>query len=275
MVIVDGKNLAREILDSLRPFFVASKTAFAVISIGDDPAALSFIKEKSRAAGTLGIEFLHFNFTSDVSNKFLRAKIGEIAKRKFIKGIIIQLPLPQKFNTQYLLNVIPVDKDPDLLNERSFGAFLTGRFKIIPPAAETVKIILEKYGIVIKGKACVVLGSGRLVGLPVANWLMQEKATVFVLNEFTKNPEKIAKKADIVVASVGKPDLITKNMIKKGAIVIDFGYGQKNGKILGDVDFESVKRRAGLITPTPGGTGPLLVAALFQNLRDLMKEKKE
>ena len=274
MVIVDGKNLAREILDSLRPFFAARKTAFAAISVGGDPAALSFIKEKSRVAGILGIEFLHFNFTPDVSNKFLRAKIGEITKRKFIKGVIIQLPLPQKFNAQYLLNAIPVDKDPDLLNERSFGAFLAGRFKIIPPAAETVKIILEKYGIATKEKTCVVLGSGRLVGLPVANWLIQEKATVFVLNEFTKNPEKIAKKADIVVVGIGKPDFVTKKMIKKGAIVIDFGYGQKNGKIGGDVDFENVKRRAGLITPTPAGTGPLLVAALFQNLRNLMKEER-
>lgn len=275
MVIVDGKNLAREILDILKPFFAARKTAFAVVSVGDDLAALSFIKEKSRAAGVLGIEFLHFNFTSDVSNKFLRAKIGEIVKREFIGGVIVQLPLPKKFNVQYLLNAIPVDKDPDLLNERSFGAFLTGRFKIIPPAAETVKIILEKYGIVPRGKNCVVLGSGRLVGIPVANWLMQEKATVSILNELTKNPEKIVKKADIVISGVGKPDLVRKKMIKKGAVVIDFGYGQKNGKISGDIDFEDVKKRAGLLTSTPGGTGPLLVAALFQNLRDLMKEKKE
>lgn len=275
MVIVDGKNLAREILDDLKPFFTARKTALVVISVGADPATSSFIKEKSRVAGVLGIEFLHFNFTSDVSNKFLRAKIGEIVKRDFIKGVIIQLPLPKKFNVQYLLNAVPVDKDPDLLNERSFGAFLTGRFKIIPPAAEVVKIILEKYGLIPQGKICAVLGSGRLVGLPVANWLTREKATVFILNEFTKNQEKITKQADLVISGVGKPHFITKKMIKKGALVIDFGYGQKGGKLEGDVDFENVKKRAGLITPTPGGTGPLLVAALFQNLRDLMKKEKE
>ncbi|HRY76791.1 MAG TPA: bifunctional 5,10-methylenetetrahydrofolate dehydrogenase/5,10-methenyltetrahydrofolate cyclohydrolase [Candidatus Paceibacterota bacterium] len=275
MVIVDGKNLAREVLDDLKPFFAVRKTALAVISVGDNPASSSFIKEKSRVAGVLGIEFLHFNFTSDVSNKFLRAKIGEIVRRDFIKGVIIQLPLPKKFNVQYLLNAIPVEKDPDLLNERSFGAFLTGRFKIIPPAAEVVKIILEKYGINPQGKVCAVFGAGRLVGLTVANWLTQEKATVFIINEFTKQPEKIAKKADILISGVGEPGLITKKMIKKGAVVIDFGYGLKNGKIKGDVDFEKVKKRSSLITPTPGGTGPLLVAALFQNLWDLMNKEKE
>lgn len=274
MVIVDGKNLAREILDGLKPFFSAKKTALAIVSVGANPAAASFIKEKSKAAGILGIEFLHFNFTSDVSNKFLRAEIGEIGKRDFIKGVVVQLPLPQKFNTQYLLNAIPVNKDPDLLNERSWGAFLTGCFKIMPPAAKTVKIILEKYGVVPQKKNCAVLGSGRLVGLPVANWLMQEKATVFILNELTKNPEKIIKKSDLVISGVGQPGLITKKMVKKGAVIIDFGYGQKNGKVEGDIDWKSIKKRVALITPTPGGTGPLLVAVLFQNLRDLMMEEK-
>jgi methylenetetrahydrofolate dehydrogenase (NADP+)/methenyltetrahydrofolate cyclohydrolase len=275
MVIVDGKNLAREILEDLKPFFSVRKTAMAVVSVGADPVAASFIKEKSKAAGILGIEFLHFNFTSDVSNKFLRAKIGEIEKRDFIKGIIVQLPLPKKFNIQYLLNAIPIDKDPDLLNERSLGAFLTGRPTIMPPAAKTVKIILGKYGVVPQGKICVVLGSGRLVGLPVANWLMREKATVFVLNEFTKNPEKIIKKSDLVISGIGQPGLITKKMVKKGAVVIDFGYGQKNGKIGGDANLQGLEKRVALITPTPGGTGPLLVAALFQNLRDLIRGGKE
>ncbi len=271
MVVVDGKNLAREILDGLKPFFSSKKTALAVVSIGDDMATASFIREKSRVAGLLGIEFLHFNFTPDVSNKFLRAKIGEIAKRNFIKGVIVQLPLPSKFNVQYLLNAIPVDKDPDLLNERSFGSFLSVRSKIIPPAAETVRSIFKKYRISPKEKNCVVFGSGRLVGLPVINWLLQEKATVSMINEFTKNPEKISKKADIIISGVGQPHLISRGMVKRGAIVIDFGYGQKNGKISGDVDFEKVKNRAALITPTPGGTGPILVATLFKNLRNLLK----
>ena len=118
-----------------------------------------------------------------------------------------------------------------------------------------------------------VFGSGRLIGLAVANWLMQEKAAVSVVNEFSKNPEKIAKKADIVVSGVGQPNLVTKKMIKKGAAVIDFGYSQEGGKIKGDIDFDSIKKRASLITPTPGGTGPILVAMLFQNLKDLMEQK--
>jgi len=273
MYIIDGKNLAREILDDLKPFFEEKKIALAVISVGEDPAVLSFIKEKSRVAGILGIEFMHFSFTADVSNKFLRAKIGEIAKKGFIKGVIVQLPLPKKFNAQYILNAIPPAKDPDLLNERSLGAFLSGRLKIIPPAARALKFILEKYGIEPASKNCVVFGSGRLIGLAVANWLMQERAAVSVVNEFSKKPEEIAKKADIVVSGVGQAGLITKKMIKKGAVVIDFGYSQQYGKIKGDIDFDSIKKRASLITPTPGGTGPILVAMLFQNLKDLMERK--
>jgi len=271
-MIINGKNLASELIGELKPFFSERKTALAVISAGDNPAVLSFIKEKSRLAGLLGIEFLHFHFGEEISSKFLRKKINEIGRENFIKGLVVQLPLPLKFNTQYLLNAIPMEKDPDMLNERSFGSFVLGRSKILPPAVSTLKFILEKHQIDPKGKASVVLGAGRLVGLPIAVWLMQQKATVSILNEFSKKAKKFTKKADILISAVGQANLVNRKMVKRGAAVIDFGYSQKNGHFHGDVDGEEVKKRAGLITPTPGGTGPILVAMLFKNLKVLMEK---
>lgn len=269
-MILEGKKLAKEVLEELKPFFQKRKVALVLISVGKE--AENFIKEKRRVAGELGIEFLHFHFSEEVSNKFLRRKISEIAKKDFIKGIVVQLPLPKKFNTQYILNAIPPEKDPDCLNERSFGAFALSRNKIFPPSVEALKFILEKYGINPQGKICAVLGTGRLIGLPIALYLLQQKATVLLLNEFTPQMEKWVKKAEMVISGVGKANLVNEKMVKKGAILIDFGYALEEGKVRGDLDFKNLEKKASLITPTPGGTGPLVVAFLFKNLKRLIEK---
>lgn len=272
MKIIDGKVLSLEIIDNLKPFFLKRKTAFVVVSIGDNAeASESFIREKKKIADLLGIEFLHHHFLSNVSNTFLRKKIGELAKGKNVKGIIVQLPIPKELNLQYILNAIPVDKDPDVLTEKNLGAFIANRFKILPLAAAVLDFIFKKYQIEVRGKNCVVVGSGRLVGMPIFIWLKQKGATVSVVDEFTKNPEDFIKQADIVISGVGKPKLITGKMIKDDAIIIDFGYCYDNGKLVGDIDFDSVSKRASLVTPTPGGTGPILVAQLYNNLKILIE----
>lgn len=269
-MIFEGKIFAKEILEQLKPFFQKQRVALALFSVGNSESP--FIREKKRIAGELGIEVLHFHFSEEVSNKFLRKKIGEIAKRDFIKGIIIQLPLPPKFNTQYLLNAIPPEKDPDCLNERTFGSFALARSAIFPPAVEVLKFIFEKFQINPQGKICAVLGTGRLIGLPIILYLLQQKATVFAINEFTPHSEKLTKKAEILISGVGKGKIVSKKMVKKNAILIDFGCSFKEGRIEGDLDFEKLKKRAKLITPTPGGTGPLLLAMLFQNLKKLIEK---
>jgi len=272
--IINGKNLAQEILDELKSFFERKKVAIAVISVGEQKMQEAFIKQKQKFAAFLGIEFFHFHFDEKISNKTLREKINEIAKRNFIKGVVLQLPLPKKFNSDALSNVIPIEKDVDVLNERHFGQFCLKRSKILPPAVEVLKFILEKYKIDYQDKIFGVVGAGRLIGLPIINWLSQQKVTFFVVDINTKNPQKIIRNCDIVISGVGKAKLINKKWIKKGAIVIDFGFERNEDGVSGDVDFDSVKKRAKLITPTPGGTGPLLVAMIYKNLKNLITKNK-
>jgi len=272
--IINGKKLAQEILDELKNFFKRKKIAIAVISVGELKIHEAFIKQKQKAAAFLGIEFFHFHFDDKISNKILREKINEIAKRPFIKGLVLQLPLPKKFNSNALANVIPIEKDVDVLNERHFGRFCLKRSQILPPAVEVLKFILEKYKIDYKDKIFGVVGAGRLIGLPVINWLSQQKTTFFVVDINTKNPQKIIQNCDVVISGVGRAKLINKKWIKKGAVVIDFGFERSGDGVSGDVDFDSVKKRARLITPTPGGAGPLLVAMIYKNLKNLLMKNQ-
>ena len=269
-IIIDGKKLSEEILDNLKYFFKENKAAIAAISVGDKEKGEIFIRQKQKVANNLNIDFFHFHFDENISNNNLRKKINEICKNKDLKGIIIQLPLPQKFNTQSLLNVIPIKKDVDVLNERHFAQFIFQRSKILPPAVSSIKYILEKYNISFQNKTFGIVGCGRLVGLPILLWLVQQKITTFIVDIHTLNPEEIIKKCDIVISGVGKPHLIDNRWIKKGAIVIDFGFEVVDGKMSGDINFETIKDEVGLITKTPNGTGLILVAMLFQNLKELM-----
>lgn len=269
MVIVDGKKLAEEILNELKLFFEQRKISLAIISVGvKNEATESFVRQKQKVADILGVKLECFNMDNgNFSNKSLRGKINEIARKKSIHSIIVQLPLPENIKTQYVLNAIPVEKDPDCLNERSLGALLAGRLKILPPAVEVVKFIFQKYYISLNNKKCVMVGVGRLVGGPIASWLMQQKGTVSVVNEFTASVQEFVSAADIVISGAGRPELIKNNWIKKGAVVIDFGCSFRDGKITGDIDWRGSE--ANLVVPTPGGTGPILVAMLFSNIKKL------
>lgn len=272
MKIINGKNLAQEVLDELKPFFEKHKTAIAVISIGKE-INFSFIQQKQKAAAFLGIEFFHFHFDEKLSNKAIRKQINEIAKRNFIKGIVLQLPLPQKFNAQALANVIPIEKDVDVFNERNFGQFCLGRSNILPPSVETLKFIFEKYQIPFNEKKIGVVGIGRLIGFPIAVWLLNQKCTVVAVDVNTLDPSELIRNCDIVISGVGKPGLITDNWIKEGSVLIDFGFERHQEKISGDIDFSAAKEKASLITPVPGGTGPLLVAMIYKNLKKLIEQK--
>ncbi|MGB9848063.1 MAG: tetrahydrofolate dehydrogenase/cyclohydrolase catalytic domain-containing protein [Minisyncoccia bacterium] len=273
--IINGKNLAQEILDELKNFFLRKKVALAVISIGDEKENLTFIKQKQKAAAYLGIEFFHFHFDKKLSNKTIRKKLNEIVRKDFIKGVVLQLPLPQNFNTNALANIIPINKDPDVLNERHFGQFCLGRSKILPPAVASLKFIFDKYQIDFQNKKIGVVGAGRLIGLPIIVWLLKQKCTVFTVDIHTEKPAEIIKNCDIVISGVGKANLIDDKWIKEGAVVIDFGFEKQNDKISGDLNFDSLKNKALLITPTPGGMGPILVAMIYKNLQTLiMNEKK-
>jgi len=259
-MLIDGKKLAEEIKTTLK----GDGLRLAIVQVGDDEASRKFIERKEKFAKDISVETRVYNLSSDISTTELRKKMAEISHILENDGIILQLPLPGHINTQYVLNGIVSKKDVDVLSSRSFGDFATGRSKILPPVVSAIKIIFEKYNVDVSGKNIVVIGAGRLVGKPVATWLINQEATVSVLNEFTPDISKFAKEADIIISGAGKPGLIKPEMVKEGVIIIDAG------SLVGDVD-PKVAEKSSLFTPVPGGIGPLTVAMVFKNLIELNK----
>lgn len=274
-IIFDGKKFSEEILEKLKENRRGlGKLRFDAVLVGDNSASLSFLKEKEKACKVLGVDFKLHKIDEKISNTQLRKEIVKIGKIKSVNGLIIQLPLPSRINAQYILNAIPEEKDIDVLSQKSLGAFYVGRSKILPPTVSAFKKVLDYYqnlnGGSIADKKFLVIGAGGLVGRPIAVWLTNQDYTFSVITEKTKDMTKFTKEADIVVSGAGKPNLITVEIIKQGAVIIDFGFGKIDGKIFGDFD-ESVKEKSGFLTPVPGGMGPVTVACLLENLLNLAK----
>ncbi len=268
MTILDGKKLAEEILGKLKKKIEENKLKLrlAVILVGENPVSQIFINQKKKACEKIGIGFNLFKFPAEAGALQLKKEIEKIVKNPQNSGIIIQLPLPKKFIPEEFLNLIPEEKDVDVLSEKSLGKFYQGNLKILPPAVGGIFQLLKNYKIELKRKNVVIVGAGRLVGLPLALQLLKEKTTVSVLNEFTKDASFFTKKADILVSGAGLPRLIKGNMVKRGVIVIDAGTSRIKGRLVGDIDFKSVSKKASYITPVPGGVGPMTVACLLENL---------
>lgn len=266
---ISCKKIAEGLLQDMREKRRKMKpVCVAAILIGGNQASLSFLKQKQKAAQELNINFKLAILKSN-SFKILKKNIKAICVSPENSGVIIQLPLPENLTQeqkQELLNLIPLEKDIDALSDDAFNQFMKNGFPT-PPSVETVKIILYHLKIKPEENKFAVFGArGKLVGLPVSLWLAQNGYKFYPIELKTASPEKISRKADIIISAIGKPGYINKKFIRKGAILIDFGYGIKNGKISGDVDIESIKNKACAYTPTPGGTGPVLVSALLRNL---------
>lgn len=255
-MIIDGKKLAEEIKNTLN----GKGLKLAIVAVAPDEASKKFIEKKEKIAKDIGAETRIYEFPEDISTSQLRQKMAEISHILENDGVILQLPLPEHIKTQYVLNGIIASKDVDVLSSRAFGDFATGHSKILPPVVGAVKKIFEQYNIEIKNKNIVVVGAGRLVGKPVATWLINQNATTSVLNEFTSDISEFTKKADIIISGAGKKNLITPEIIKNGVIIID----------VGDAD-PRVAEKASLFTPAIGGLGPLTVAMVFKNLIELNK----
>ena len=267
--ILNGRKLAEIILEKIKKEARnrCLKLRLAVVLIGNGQIPKIFIHGIENSSKKIGIDFKLFKFPAKISSQKLKREIEKIVKSSANSGIIIQLPLPKKFGKpEEFLNLIPQGKDINVLSEKSLGKFYQGTLKILPPTVEGILELFKKYKIKILGKDIVILGVGRLVGFPLATELLREKATVSVLNEFTKDAPFFIKKADIIISGVGKPNLIKGDMIKKRTVVIDAGTSVKGGKLVGDIDFKSVSKKAIFLTPVPGGVGPLTVACLLKNL---------
>jgi len=272
-MIIDGKKLAQEIIEELKKERekIAKKIRLAVILVGNNPASLSYIKQKEKVAKEIGIDTRIYQYVDSIKTKELRKKVGEICRVTYNRGVIVQLPLPSSINAQVVLNGILPEKDPDILCEKNLGTFYTERLKILPPVLASIKFLLEKYKIDIEGKNVLIIGRGRLVGKPASLWFINQRATVITANSKTKDLKELISKSDIIISSAGKHGLITGDLIKKGVVIFDAAVVSEDGKLKGDCDFDSVKDKAKFITPVPGGIGPLCVAFLFKNLLELVK----
>ena len=276
MQIIDGKKIAQEISEKLK-IQPMSEKIFAAILVGDDKISENFVKQKERVAKELGIDFRIYKFSAELKNDELREETRKIALLKKVGGVIIQLPLPEHINKHYILNVIPREKDVDVLGERTLGAFYANRNLVLPPAVGTVQEIIESANwrnkFKIGNSSVAVVGRGFLVGRPIAVWLMDKVKEIGIFGREGNLSE--LKNYDLIISGVGKAGLIKQEMLKPGAGVIDFGYSiDENGKIRGDLDALQIKNYKLKIenlwyTPTPGGTGPILVAKLFENFYKL------
>ena len=274
VTILDGRKIGKVILEDLAKEIKSRDLdlRLAVVSVGQNLVSEKYQQQKKTACEKIGVGFKRYGFPGKIEQAELEREIQNIGADKTVSGIIIQLPLSKHLSTNRILNLIPSAKDPDCLTFANFGRFCQGDYRVLPPVVGAVRQIFARQKIKVAGKNAVVVGAGRLVGLPVSVWLTREGATVTICNKSTKNQSDFTKKADIIISGVGQPNLIKGSIIKKGATVIDCGTSSEGGKTVGDVEFSSVIKKAGFLTPVPGGIGPLTIACLLENLVKLNKQ---
>lgn len=270
-MLIDGKAISQQIKDELKEKAAKLKDAgvdvtLAVIQVGDDPASSVYVRNKKRGCEYIGIGSVSYELPGETTQEELLDLIGELNRKKEINGILVQLPLPAHIDEDTVIKAIDPKKDVDGFHPQSVGALCIGQPGFVSCTPAGVIQLLKRSGIEIAGKECVVLGRSNIVGKPMALLLLRENATVTVAHSKTKNLKEVTKRADILIAAVGKTKMITADYIKEGAVVIDVGINRdENGKLCGDVDFESVEPVCSAITPVPGGVGPMTIAMLLNN----------
>lgn len=269
--IIDGKKISQEIKDELREKMAELKQkggsrCLAVIQVGDDPASLVYVNNKKKACEYIGIDSESYHLPEETTEKELLELIDELNRKPEVNGILVQLPLPKQIDENKILLAISPEKDVDGFHPVNVGNLSIGRPGFVSCTPAGVIQLLKRAGIEIEGKECVVLGRSNIVGKPMAMLLLRENGTVTVCHSRTKDLKEITKRADILVAAIGKPKFIDADYVKEGAVVIDVGiHRNENGKLCGDVDFESVAPHCAAITPVPGGVGPMTIAMLMNN----------
>lgn len=240
--------------------------ALAVILVGDDPASAVYVRNKIAACEKTGIRSLHFNFAADADPALVLAKIDELNKNPTVHGILVQLPLPRQFDTDAVLEAIAVEKDVDGFHAQNIGALAQGKPRFIPCTPYGVMKMLASIEAPLKGAEAVIIGRSNIVGKPMALLLLAQGCTVTICHSQTRDLALHTRRADILVAAVGRPKMITGDMVKPGAVVIDVGINRlPDGKLCGDVDFASASTVASAITPVPGGVGPMTITMLLTN----------
>ena len=268
MTILDGKRIKEEKLVKLKKEISILERApgIAVIQVGNNEASNVYIRNKKNTAEELGCKFHHIKFDEDVKEEEILTKIDELNNDRQIDGILIQMPIPNHLNTSFIQNRVSSVKDIDGLTDINAGLLMHNKMSHIPCTPKGIMEMFNYYNIDLKGKHVVIVGRSELVGRPLMSLMLNNNATVTVCHSYTSNLKNITTLADILIVAVGKKHIITEDMVKDGAIVVDVGINRIDSKLYGDVDYDNVKNKCSYITPVPGGVGQTTVLSLYQNL---------
>ena len=271
-VIIDGKELAKKVRGNLKIECENLKSKgikpkFAVIMVGDDPASKIYVKSKSKACDEIGIEYEEHILDDKITQEELISLIHKLNEDKTVNGILLQSPIPKHLDIDEAFKEISYKKDVDGFNPVNVGRLLLNQDTFVSCTPYGIMKMFEEYKIDLEGKNVVIIGRSNIVGKPLMACCLNRHATVTVCHSRTKNLKEKTKNADVLVSAIGKPNFVTADMVKDGAVIIDVGINRgENKKITGDVDYENVKEKASYITPVPGGVGPMTVAMLMNNV---------
>ena len=277
---IDGKRISAEIKDELKEQVAALKQegveiTLAVIQVGEDPASTVYVGNKKKACEYVGIRSLAYELPEETTQEELLSLVRELNERDDVDGILVQLPLPKHIDEDMVIRTISPDKDVDGFHPESVGRLSIGEKGFVSCTPAGVIQLLKRSGIRIDGKECGVVGRSNIVGKPMSMLLLRENGTVTTCHSHTADLREVTKRADVLVVALGRPKFIDASYVKEGAAVIDVGiHRQDNGKLCGDVDFDSVEPVAGAITPVPGGVGPMTIAMLMNNCVEAALMKK-
>ena len=276
--IIDGKLVSSEIRSALSLDIAQFKAdtgitpGLAVVIVGSNPASLVYVRNKHKACEQVGINSYEVALAEDVSEQELLERIEQLNNDDAVHGILVQLPLPSHINEETVINAIDPRKDVDAFHPANVGKILIGNYEFLPCTPAGVIDLLDYYGIDVSGKKCVVLGRSNIVGKPMAHLLLERNGTVTVCHSRTRNLEDEIRSADILVVAIGRSEFVKGSSIKPGAVVIDVGINRcEDGKLRGDVEFESAAKAASYITPVPGGVGPMTITTLLKNTLNAAK----
>lgn len=269
--IIDGKAVSASVKEVVAKEAAALKekgilVGLAVVIVGNDPASRVYVNNKKKACAACGIESYEYALPEETTEEELLALVEKLNGDPAVNGILVQLPLPRQIDEHRIIEAISPKKDVDAFHAVNVGKIMIGDFDFLPCTPSGCMDLIDSTGVPVEGKRCVVIGRSNIVGKPMAMLLLHRNGTVTICHSKTKNLKEICREADILVAAVGRPNFVTADMVKEGAVVIDVGMNRlENGKLCGDVDFEGVSKVAGWITPVPGGVGPMTIATLMRN----------
>lgn len=277
--LLDGKATAKSIREEVKAEVAALKEQginpkMAVVLVGDDPASIFYAQSKEKAATNVGIAFDFYNLPGSTEEAELLALIDKLNNDVEVHGVMIELPLPKQINKDKVMEAVDPQKDVDGIHPKNRGYILSDGPGLFPATPQSCIELMTRNGVELKGKHAVIVGRGETVGKPLVFLLLKHNPTVTVCHSRTADLASIVRQGDIVIAAVGRPKMITKDMIKPGAVVVDAGINEIEGGYCGDVDFDEVKEVASLISPVPGGVGSLTTAIIFKNLLKGVKMQK-